>query len=275
MYKFFLCVCFELSLIHFKWMLQQRAIDGVVWWSMSCTAGGNDDTVRMWGYVCVWAPQPYIFLQHKQPHSVSLPVRWLFLSWGENYLPPANVSPLPSLTAPINYWRFSYFRFHLHSSSPAGWHWAGLMEEEEEEEGGNRASERRAERLASWLWGPWDGSNWIARPLIRLALRQLAANLKYGCLPSYLTPLAHPTTHTPTVADTHRAEQQASQPGEVLPILLEHQSSDLLWFFFLFVVPCKRGDLLPPRSYYWNPPPHARITSAGPKLIQLLWVVYF
>lgn len=137
--------------------------------------------------------------------------------------------PLPFLTAPINYWRFSYFRFHLHSSSASGWYQAGLMVEE----GGNRASERRVERSASWWWGPWDGSNWIVRPLIRLALRQLAANLKYGCLPSYLTPLAHPTTHTPTAVDAHRAEQPARQAGEVPPLLLEHQSLVLLWFFFL------------------------------------------
>lgn len=57
---------------------------------------------------------------------------------------------------------------------------------------------------AAWLRGPRDPQLIELQPLIRLSLQQLAANLKYGCLLSYLTLLPPTccymhTTHTHTV----------------------------------------------------------------------------
>lgn len=62
---------------------------------------------------------------------------------------------------------------------------------------------------AAWLGGPRDPWLIELHPLIRLSLRQLAANLKYGCLLSYLT-LLPPTrccrhTHMQT---THTAKAE-------------------------------------------------------------------
>ncbi len=64
---------------------------------------------------------------------------------------------------------------------------------------------------AAWLSGPRDPWLIELHPLIRLSLRQLAANLKYGCLLSYLT-LLPPTrccrhAHTYT-QHTHTAKAE-------------------------------------------------------------------
>lgn len=70
---------------------------------------------------------------------------------------------------------------------------------------------------AAWLSGPRDPWLIELHPLIRLSLRQLAANLKYGCLLSYLTLLpptrccrrAHVHSHTHTRTHTqHTAETE-------------------------------------------------------------------
>lgn len=68
---------------------------------------------------------------------------------------------------------------------------------------------------AAWLSGPRDPWLIELHPLIRLSLRQLAANLKYGCLLSYLTLLpptrccrrAHIHSHTRTCTQ-HTAETE-------------------------------------------------------------------
>lgn len=60
---------------------------------------------------------------------------------------------------------------------------------------------------AAWLGGPRDPPLIELHPLIRLSLRQLAANLKYGCLLSYLTPLP-PTRCYMHAHTTHTAEAE-------------------------------------------------------------------
>lgn len=105
--------------------------------------------------VCVWVCvyiSVHLLLHHKQ--SLSPWARRLFL-FPRGELPASSQSfPSLSLTTSINYRRFSYFKFHLHSSGKAR---LGR--------GATGRRGRRAEPSASWRWGPRDGPNWIARPL--------------------------------------------------------------------------------------------------------------
>ena len=64
---------------------------------------------------------------------------------------------------------------------------------------------------AAWLGGPRDPWLIELHPLIRLSLRQLAANLKYGCLLSYLT-LLPPTRCCRHAHTTHINTAKAECP---------------------------------------------------------------
>ena len=113
---------------------------------------------------------------------------------------------------------------------------------------------------AAWLGGPRDPWLIELHPLIRLSLRQLAANLKYGCLLSYLT-LLPPTrcccrhtythSHTHTLKHTHTHTHTLTHThGRVPNIFRGHQSWPVLLFFFCIVLPCKSGHLSAPGPHH-------------------------
>lgn len=125
---------------------------------------------------------------------------------------------------------------------------------------------------AAWLGGPRDPPLIELHPLIRLSLQQLAANLKYGCLLSYLTPL--PPTRC--YMHAHTTHTQPRQPN----IFRGLQSWPVLLFFFCFVLPCKNGHLSPPgpnrRSFFTKQPSWQKLWVIIPTLfLFFLFVSHF